>query len=166
MISVHCSFIWENRQPYLFGGPLSSTYLLDSVHFHWGIVNDDGSEHAINGQKCALEAHFVFFNKAYQTSTDAMKYPDGFSVIGVLFNVDSLSPDLQFLNMIKNVTKGGNSIQINTPVISLKELMPKKFIYAHYKGSLTTPPCSQIVDWFVSLEKLTLNPVQVRVVLF
>lgn len=152
--------MYEDRQPYLQGGPLSSTFLLDSVHFHWGVVDSDGSEHAINGQKYALEAHFVFYNKAYQNSTYASNFPDGFSVLGILFKVDKNSPDLQIFKILKRVSKD-ESLNIESPVLNLTELIPKNLIYAYYKGSFTTPPCSQIVDWIVSLNEMTINPSQV-----
>lgn len=145
----------------MFDGPLSSTYLFDSVHFHWGVINTHGSEHTINGQSYAMEAHFVFFNKAYQEPTKAINYPDGFAVVGVLFEMHRSTPDLKFLNTVKDVKKEGDSITIKDPKIYLRELIPTNFTYAYYKGSFTTPPCYQIVDWFVSTELQTVNDMQV-----
>lgn len=34
--------------------------------------------------------------------------------------------------------------------------------FVHYPGSLTTPPCSEKVDWFVMTEKVDVDPAQVR----
>ncbi|XP_067146351.1 uncharacterized protein [Apteryx mantelli] len=39
----------------LTGGPLSGTYRLRQVHFHWGSSDEAGSEHAVDGMKYAAE---------------------------------------------------------------------------------------------------------------
>ncbi|XP_061850453.1 carbonic anhydrase 13 isoform X3 [Colius striatus] len=39
----------------LTGGPLSGTYRLRQIHFHWGSNDEAGSEHAVDGMKYAAE---------------------------------------------------------------------------------------------------------------
>lgn len=41
--------------PVLTGGPLSGTYRLRQIHFHWGSNDEAGSEHAVDGMKYAAE---------------------------------------------------------------------------------------------------------------
>lgn len=125
-------------------------------------MNADGSEHAINGEKYPLEVHCVFYNKAYSNATDALNYPDGFAVVAVLFNVKRNSPDLKIFDMVKNATKEGVKYPVDAQEFNLREIIPKNFIYTYYKGSFTTPPCLQIVDWFVSMNIKTINHSQVR----
>jgi carbonic anhydrase len=36
--------------------------------------------------------------------------------------------------------------------------------YLHYPGSLTTPPCSESVDWFVMVDPMSVTEAQVRAV--
>jgi carbonic anhydrase len=40
------------------------------------------------------------------------------------------------------------------PGIDSRTLLPEQRGYYHYEGSLTTPPCSQTVDWFVLTHQL------------
>lgn len=37
------------------GGPLTGSYRLRQFHFHWGPVDDRGSEHTVDGAKYASE---------------------------------------------------------------------------------------------------------------
>lgn len=39
----------------LTGGPLSGTYRLRQIHFHWGSNDEAGSEHTVDGMKYAAE---------------------------------------------------------------------------------------------------------------
>lgn len=142
---------------------LNCTYELGSFHYHWGIVDEDGSEHAINSKKFALEVHYVFHNREYLSAANATNFLDGFVVIAVLCDVKDDSSDKDLLNLVKYVEKEGDTITISGAAIDLKDLFPSNFIYAHYRGSFTTPPCFPIVDWIVSMDTLSVNPTQVRI---
>lgn len=45
---------------------------------------------------------------------------------------------------------------------SAHELLPANLSYARYTGSLTTPPCTERVDWFVLRSPLTLSAEQAK----
>ena len=43
-----------------------------------------------------------------------------------------------------------NQQSVNVPVFPMSKLMPKKTdVFTRYNGSLTTPPCSEVVIWTV-----------------
>jgi carbonic anhydrase len=53
--------------------------------------------------------------------------------------------------------------------INLKELfeyMPKHNSFWHYKGSLTSPNCSEIMDWYVNKNYIRVNSKQLHVLQF
>ena len=41
---------------------LVDEFCFGQIHLHWDLVDDLGSEHALDGEKFPLEAHFVHFN--------------------------------------------------------------------------------------------------------
>jgi Eukaryotic-type carbonic anhydrase len=91
--------------PKMFGGPLPAEYTLLQMHFHWGELNTEGSEHSNNGHlykklagrnlsllcdflnSDALEAHFVHIKSEYGNIDVAKTHQDGIAVLGALFVV-------------------------------------------------------------------------------
>lgn len=43
----------------------------------------------------------------------------------------------------------------------IQESMDRHRSYIHYSGSLTTPPCSEEVDWFVMTDPVAVSQLQV-----
>ena len=122
-------------------------YKLVQFHFHWGPTNAEGSEHTIDGGDESGELHFVC-KKETGASTDG----DAYAVLGVFLIGHMLIPlkgswEELFYNMpIRN--HDINPVQ----GVRLNEFLPRSFTlnrYYHYEGSLTTPPCSEVVQWFM-----------------
>ncbi|MBK8565548.1 MAG: carbonic anhydrase family protein [Saprospiraceae bacterium] len=111
-------------------------YYLLQFHFH------AKSEHTVNGEHYPVEIHFVHRNPL-----------DGkLAVVGVFVEEGDANP---FFNNILETWphEEGNYTVSNT--YNPNVLMPagyNNFLDAHfwwYNGSLTTPPCSEIVNWMV-----------------
>lgn len=108
------------------------TFTLTQFHFH------AQSEHTVDGKHYPLEAHFV--NQAQ----------DGrLAVIGVFFEEGSENKGFQ--EVIDDVSDGKN-----TEILNIQTMFPENMSYYHYLGSLTTPPLTENVEWYVLK-----NPVQV-----
>lgn len=118
----------------------SLQYELLQFHYH------AKSEHQLNGQYYPLEVHFV--HRASDTD---------FAVVGVFFEAGEEN-DLfsEFLAHFP-VEKGTYT---DTTAIDLASLLPENKSFYHYSGSLTTPPCSEVVQWYVLKEALTASPEQ------
>ena len=53
------------------------------MHFHWGLTDDDGSEHTISEVAYALELHLVHFSTKYQSFEEASNVQDDVDAIAI-----------------------------------------------------------------------------------
>ncbi len=115
------------------------TYELLQVHAH------TPSEHTIDGEPAAAEFHFVH--------TDA----DGdLLVVGVLA-VEG-DANAQWQPFIESATGAADS----ETALNLSGLLPASSDYYAYEGSLTTPPCTEGVQWVVLQTPITLSVAQLE----
>lgn len=120
-------------------------YELRQFHFH------APSEHTINGEHAELELHFV--------------HADGeghLAVIGVLiFEGEAEHPEIAELLANDSISHAGDEIFERSKVIDIAELLPDSMSYFTYDGSLTTPPATEGVRWFVLKDPLHLTREQI-----
>ncbi len=86
----------------------------------------------------------------YEDLKTAASQPDGLAVLGVFFQVSTKdNPYIdRLINGVLHVKMPGKEVALKK-VIRLKDLLPgqaKHFF--RYRGSLTTPPCSESVTWY------------------
>ncbi|NPA87271.1 MAG: carbonic anhydrase family protein [Epsilonproteobacteria bacterium] len=119
-------------------------FKLLQFHFH------TPSENTINGEYFPMEAHFVHSTK------------DGeLAVVAVMFKIGKYNPALQKLvdNMPKKPGVKNNLCPAN---LKAKDLLPKSLEYYRFNGSLTTPPCSEGVRWFVLKQPVEVSEKQIK----
>lgn len=132
-------------------GGLSDYFIFDSLHFHWGKDNSWGSEHTIGGRRYPLEMHLVHYNSKYSNKNKAAIMPDGLAVVGILFHLSEKdNPRVQgVIKGLNDVRYSNDSVQISEP-FGLSDILPLRTDdFFRYTGSLTTPPCSEVVTWTV-----------------
>ncbi len=121
----------------------SEDYPLIQFHFH------EPSEHTIGDRGFSAELHFVHVRN------------DGkIAVLGVLIDVGE--ENQLFQHVLDNTplkekeSKSDMSIRIHP-----KSLLPRnKRAFYSLAGSLTTPPCSEGVDWYILAEPITISEAQ------
>ena len=120
------------------------TYELQQFHFHWGSTSTQGSEHTVDGGMYSGELHFV----TRKTTGDATD-DDAYTVMSVLLESDSsLSVTGSWLELYNNIPTDYEDIN-SVSGLDVTEFLPTSMNYYHYEGSLTTPACSEVVQWFV-----------------
>ncbi|KAJ8664776.1 hypothetical protein QAD02_006438 [Eretmocerus hayati] len=149
----------KEAAPSIYGGPLKDFYRFAEMHFHWGENDNAGSEHRIDNKSYPLEIHLVHFKRSYETLDEALKYEDGVAVVGYFMSVDQdakqgWSEGLERMMLSISTAGGtpepGQTLPINPFPVSLFNLDSPVDGYDTYQGSLTTPPCTESVTWFLS----------------
>lgn len=120
------------------------SFELKQFHFH------TPSEHTVNGQHAPMEMHMV-----HQSADGSL------AVVGILFK-EGKEPNENFAKIIANLPNAkGESKHITDVNLELKVHMPADNYAYHYVGSLTTPPCSEGVQWMVLRDPIELTADQI-----
>ncbi|XP_034539964.1 carbonic anhydrase 4a [Notolabrus celidotus] len=147
------------------GGGLPSTYKAVQFHLHWGNNGGPGSEHTIDGEQYPMELHIVHMKHHYTDLTTALSDPEGVAVLGFFYERSNSAnrkydPIINALKSIQN--KDGNTSLLP---VSLAQLIPTEqnlTSYYRYKGSLTTPGCTEAVVWTLFESPIPLSIEQLR----
>ena len=122
------------------------TYTLKQFHFH------HPSEEHVNGKGFDMVAHLVHSDS------------DGhLAVVAILFKTGAPNPLLQTLwkNIPPELDK---TIETSTVSVNVEELLPTQRGYYTYSGSLTTPPCTEGVPWYVLKSTSSLSDEQLATI--
>jgi len=119
-------------------------------HFH------TPSEHAFDGARTTMEVHLV--HKVVGTG--------GVAVIGVMINNGAIFPNPAMQTALVYAPSATNELFLAPITVDPNTLLPSETRpghrpYVHYSGSLTTPPCSEGVEWFVMTTPIKVSDRQV-----
>jgi carbonic anhydrase len=104
------------------------------------------SEHTFDGKHFPAEGHFVF------------EAQDGrLAVIGVMYQEGRANPAVQ--GILDGLGHDGHD-DPKSATLDIRPLLPRKLGYYHYLGSLTTPPLTQNVEWYVLKQPVSLSSKQ------
>lgn len=108
------------------------TYELLQFHFH------SPSEHTIDGEAAPMEIHFVHRD----SNSGAL------AVVGVMLTEGEADNEAYASIFAAMPAEAGEPQALSAP-LALGALLPQTRAYYTYNGSLTTPPCSEIVRWLL-----------------
>ncbi|AMO95764.1 eukaryotic-type carbonic anhydrase family protein [Collimonas fungivorans] len=116
-------------------------YKLDQFHFH------TPSEHTLDGKSYPMELHLV--NKGSNGKI---------TVVGIFIKEGKENPALQpvFADLPATQTSSGRHAQVD-----IAALLPSDKKALVYSGSLTTPPCSELVNWIVLEQPVEMSRQQI-----
>jgi carbonic anhydrase len=120
-------------------------YELQQFHFH------HPAEEKLNGKSFPLVAHLVHQNAAGKLA-----------VVAVLFKEGQANPFIA--DVFKNLpAEEGKSVAPEGVQVDATRLLPADRGYYTFTGSLTTPPCTEGVTWFVLKHPAQLSKDQVAI---
>ncbi len=118
-------------------------YTLKQFHFH------TPSEHTLDGKNLPMEMHMVHQDSA-----------GGFAVVSILF--EEGKPNANIAKLVANLPAAkGDTVSVANERLDLEMHLPATEKAFHYVGSLTTPPCSEQVQWLVLQDRITASPDQI-----
>ncbi|HEY3706989.1 MAG TPA: carbonic anhydrase family protein [Terracidiphilus sp.] len=138
----HTVMVTPHPGSYIVAGGLR--YDLQQFHFH------HPAEEAVKGKLDDMDVHLVH------------KSADGkLAVVGVRFREDPNTPNAALATLWAQMpTQVGQKNDI--PLIDPAGLLPRDRGYWTFVGSLTTPPCTEGVRWFVMEQDLPISREQLR----
>jgi len=144
------------------GGDLNGTFLLSHGLVHWGRNDNEGSEHLLKGRAFPLEIQLVHYNSVYGSYETSLGKKDGLAVLAILHELEEknntkLTPIIDSLYQISNPGSSYNIEKTMQPCSLLPVISSP--IY-RYTGSLTSPPCTELVTWTVFHPTSTVSSAQ------
>ena len=119
-------------------------YELLQSHFH------TPSEHYLDGAPYPMEVHFVH------------KAADGaLGIVGVMMKVGEHNRIIEGIWQNAPINTGDTKV-VESVELDASALLPESLEYYKYGGSLTTPPCSEGVQWHVMKDPIELSEQQLK----
>lgn len=124
-------------------------YRVNHMHMH------GPAEHRIEGVQYDLEIHIVHELVGGPAEEDLKEYNENLAVIGIFFEkaershpfIERMRP-LDF-GPIENINFNELFGTLAAEEIGLPQLQGDERQFYHYKGSLTNPPCADVVNWIL-----------------
>ena len=106
------------------------------------------SENQINGKSFPLEVHFVHADSK-----------ENLTILAVMFKEGDVSPALD--KLLTEAKQEGNKLTPLKTRVTPDDFIPKLPQFYRFSGSLTTPPCTEGVNWIVMKSPMAASKVQI-----
>lgn len=118
-------------------------YRMLQLHFH------EPAEHHLDGIIYPMEVHFVHKD-----------IEGNLAVVGLFVKE---GPENKYLSMIwDDVPEHAHEHHEEAKDLLISEIFPPERKIYHYTGSLTTPPCTEGVEWFVIERPISMSKAQIQ----
>ncbi|XP_073828404.1 carbonic anhydrase-related protein B [Musca autumnalis] len=145
------------------GGPLSYRYRFHEIHIHFGLHDQFGSEHSVDGYTFPAEIQIFGYNsQLYNNFSEALNRAQGIVGVSILLQLGDLSnPELRMLtDQLDRIRYGGDEAFVKR--LSIRGLLPETDHYMTYDGSTTAPACHETVTWIVQNKPIYITKQQLH----
>lgn len=118
-------------------------FYLKQFHFH------TPSENQIHAKSYPMEVHFVNQNEHEQLT-----------VLAVMFELGK--ENREWKSLWRDLSPQENQDKVLSKPIDLDDLLPKQRDYYRTTGSLTTPPCTEGVNWIIFKHPISISAQQLE----
>jgi len=118
-------------------------YKLTGIHFH------SPSEHQLNGQYFDMEAHLYHKSEEGELAVIGLFIESGEENQVLAEMWDEMPDDVEAARILKNP-------------VDLQLLLPEQKSVYQYMGSLTAPPCTEGVNWFILEQPIEMSDDQIN----
>lgn len=111
-----------------------------------------------------MELHVVFFKKEYKNMTNAQTKSDGLAVMSFFLEISD-TPNRAYTEMtqvLENIKAFNTSASFTKPLALQSFMISNIHQYYVYNGSLTTPPCLEVVTWLDFYDPIKITREQVK----
>jgi len=158
---------------------LSGTvYKFYEAHIHWHqYYNHRGTEHKVDGQAEAVEAHLVHYDASFKSMEEALESHTigAVAVVAIRYTVapsgENATESIAFSSFVvptypalvymdTNFSVAGDEMNVYDLI---GNALPRTDLpMYHYNGSLTTPVCDSVVSWYIVQQTVMLSQSQVH----
>lgn len=109
-----------------------------------------------------MELHVVYFKQEYKSMAQAMQQSDGLAVMAFFFKIGDPNPAYEEISeLLRTIVKPHTTAAFAEPLALQDYMLPKLHEYYVYNGSLTTPPCFEVVTWLDFYDPIEISHEQV-----
>jgi len=139
------------------------TYYLTHIEIHWGSDNSRGSEHAVCGNSAAAELQ-MYFTTVEETTGNRRDPKSGLKYVAISTMIEGGATEdnenySAIFNHIPSIKDYVDYVDIQLDSLLADDYDTKYFTYA---GSLTSPPCSQQITWYVGENSVQVSDAQLN----
>ncbi len=136
------------------------------IHFHWSLNDATGSEHTLNGTQFPIEVHLVHYDSKYPNFSAAASSNDSkaLAVLGLFLvagNEDDINESFDVISDNLPFEYQPEESRVNVS-LDLHWMLPYQHdTFFRYLGSLTTPNCTEAVEWTVMEGPIRVKPSEI-----
>lgn len=110
-----------------------------------------------------MELHVVFFQQKYKDMKEATLHLDGLCVMAFFFEIGEPNPAYaEMSELLTSIVKPKTKASFTQPLALQDYMLSNLHEYYVYNGSLTTPPCHEVVTWLDFYDPITISHDQVN----